>query len=211
MSRVGNHEPNFALMNILTGICVNNANRAAEEDFDLSMHEERSKHRQIVESLKERLRNADVRGAGTIAWSDLDMHLRDKQVRSLFKKIDLEPWHLKNFFDMMGAGDDAEACIDIDQFIRGCFRLRSSVKNIDLVASRHDEAELSAKRLQEIKESLDQLRDVIMQIQSQTTLLSFDQPNGHASRSHWHSLVSSSRPVAAAFAVNGSCPLVDRV
>jgi len=40
----------YAIMNILTGICVNNANRAAEDDFDLSLHEERSRHKSVVYS-----------------------------------------------------------------------------------------------------------------------------------------------------------------
>jgi len=156
----------FAIMNILTGICVNTANRAAEDDFDLSFHAERSKHKSVIVSLKTILHKADSRGEGTITWPDLDVHLHDQHVRGLFKKIDLEPWHLKSFFDMMGADeDDVDASIDIDQFIRGCMRLRCNVKNIDLMASRHVEAEHSAKRLQEIKDSVKQLPGAVLRSQ----------------------------------------------
>jgi len=132
-----------------------------------------------------------TRGEGTITWSDLDVHLHDKRVRSLFKKIDLEPWHLKNFFDLIGANDDeSETGIDIDQFIRGCFRLRCSVKNIDFAASRHDEAEYLGKRLNEIKECLKQVQNAV--VQSQAPLLRIDQQSGDALRSHWNSLVCCS-------------------
>jgi len=153
----------YAIMNILTGICVNNANRAAEDDFDLSFHEERSKHKNVITSLKNIFHGADTRGEGTLTWTDLDKHLHDQQVRALFKKIDLETWHLKSFFEMMGADEgDEEPSIGIDAFIRGCLRLRCTVKNIDLMASRHDESEHFGKRLHEIRDQVALLHNAVM-------------------------------------------------
>jgi len=182
----------YAILNILTGICVNNANRAAEDDFDLSFHQERSKHKNVITSLKNILHGGDASGAGTITWSDLDIHLHNAEVRALFKKIDLEPWHLKSFFDMMGADEDEEeASIDIDQFIRGCMRLRCTVKNIDLMASRHDESEHSAKRLHKIEESVKQIRDAVLQ--NHAALLRLDHQNGHSSRTIWDSISCSKK------------------
>jgi len=157
----------FAIMNILTGIAVNNANRAAEDDFDLSFHQERSKHKNVITGLKNIFHSTNALGDGCITWSDLDKHLRDQQVRALFKKIDLETWHLKTFFDMMGAEEaDEEPRIQIDSFIRGCMRLRCTVKNIDLMASRHDESEHLTKRLHEIRDSVILLHNTVLRIQA---------------------------------------------
>jgi len=180
----------FAIMNILTGIAVNNANRAAEDDFDLSFHEERSKHKTVISSLKNIFHSADTRGEGSITWSDVDKHLRDQQVRALFKKIDLDPWHLKTFFDMMGSEEaDEEPSIQIDSFIRGCMRLRCTVKNIDLMASRHEESEHMAKRLHDIRDSVTLLHSAVMRIQA--TML---EQKGHSTRSSWSDLACSQTP-----------------
>jgi len=146
----------FAIMNILTGICVHNAHHAAEDDCDLAFHAERLKHKNFITSLKTIFHSADTRGKGTITWSDLEKHLHDQQVRALFKKIDLETWHLKSFFDILGEDSEAdiEPSIEIDTFIRGCMRFRCTVKQIDLIASKHFESEHLANWLHEIRDAV---------------------------------------------------------
>jgi hypothetical protein len=178
----------YAILNILTGICVNNANRAAEDDFDLSFHAERSKHKNVIQGLKNIFHAGDTRGEGTVTWTDLDKHLHDPQVRALFKKIDLETFHLKSFFDMMGADEaDEEPSIQIDSFIRGCMRLRCTVKNIDLMASNHAESEHITKRLHEIRDSLKLLHATVRR--NQTTMP--DHQEEHSTWIPWSNLACS--------------------
>lgn len=165
----------FAIMNILTGICVNHANRVAEEDFELSFHAERTKHRAVLASLKTILHNADQSGQGTITWSTLEELLDDQDVRNLFKKIDLESFHLKHFFDLMG-DDNSAANIEIEQFLRGCMRLRCNVKNIDLMAGVHQEAAKTAKHLNDLQSSVAEIH-VILRGQGQKTCSRLDHEN----------------------------------
>jgi len=163
MSRVGNHEPNFTLMNILTGICVNTANKTAEDDFAISIHEERSRQDNVTGRLKELLQKGDKESNGTITWAQLDSLLAFPEVKHAFKKLDLEPWHLQSFFDVLKAGkEDEEPRIAIDHFIRGCMRLRVNVKNIDLIAAGQEQMQSQSKELSEFHKKLSWLCDAVM-------------------------------------------------
>jgi hypothetical protein len=141
----------YAIMNILTGICVNNANKAADDDMELSW--DLAKHTSAVSILRKTLlEDTD----GTITWKQLQRHLNNAKVRGYFKRIDLEPWHLQSFFDLLQIGD-VEQSVPIDQFIRGCMRLRCPVKNVDLMAALREERELDQLRFGNIVSALDQL------------------------------------------------------
>jgi len=145
-----------SLMNILTGICVTNANRAAEEDLEIVVHEEMSKHNSVVGNLRKIFLEADTDQTGTITPAQLNAHLRNPKVRGYFKRLDLEPWHLKSFFELACPLD--EKSIAIDHFIRGCLRFRSTVKNIDLMVSAHDMEERNAVRMAQIQQAVEDLR-----------------------------------------------------
>jgi hypothetical protein len=130
----------YCVMNILTGICVNTANTTAENDFQVSMHEERMRHNNVVVKLTKTLHAAATDGSGLISWPELEAHLEEPSVRNHFKRLDLEPWHLHSFFDLLKAGEgQKEPQISIDHLIRGCMRMRVNVKNIDLMVSDHEQ------------------------------------------------------------------------
>jgi len=144
----------YAIMNILTGVCVNHATKAADDDVENVIREELYRHNNVVNHLQKIFHNADVRGTGTLTWPQLRLHLRDAKVRGYFKTLDLEAWDLHTFFDLLQAGDDDEQpCVGIDQFVRGCMRLKCQVKNVDLMALRHDE-EMQAKRILRMQQEL---------------------------------------------------------
>merc|ERR1719362_2433062 len=129
----------YAILNILTGICCNTANKTAEDDFDITILEERSRQESATKKLTKFFRDQDQTGSGRITWDELNRHLANPQIRGYFKRLDLERWHLQSFFDLLETNDDSEPSIDIDHFIRGCTRLRCSVKNIDLIASSYEQ------------------------------------------------------------------------
>jgi len=163
----------YAINNILTGICVANANRAADDDMELSSEE-------ILKDVNvARLRG--ILSAGTmstssmgtrdfddpkqkITWAQLKVHLGNPIVRAYFKKLDLEPWHLRSFFMLLKVGD-GEPEINIDHFIRGCMRLRCNVKNIDLMAALHENKEYETRRYNELKCSIREVSGIISQLE----------------------------------------------
>jgi hypothetical protein len=151
----------YAVMNILTGICVTTANKAADDDLDYTIHEEITKQKSIVANLKRIL--SDDAGPKScwrsrqLDWPELQRYLADPLVSGYFRRLDLEPWHLQTLFDVLKKDSDTER-IDVDQFIRGCVRLRCQVKNIDMVAAMRDLQRHNDRGFEEIREALEKLQ-----------------------------------------------------
>ena len=78
-----------------------------EDDFEISIHEERSRHDNVTGKLKELLHEGDKDNNGTITWAQLDSHLSCPEIKYAFKKLDLEPWHLQSFFDVLKAAKES--------------------------------------------------------------------------------------------------------
>jgi len=157
----------YAIMNILTGICCNTAHRTAEDDFEISIHEERVRQDAATAKLRKVFHAADVQNQGTITWKQLDSHLGNQAVLNCFKRLDLERWHLQSFFELLPQTDEREPAINIDRFIRGCMRLRCNVKNIDLAAFQFDNQEGRRILCDDICHKVDSLQSSLMALQSQ--------------------------------------------
>jgi len=152
----------YAILNILTGICCTTANKTTEDDMDITMHEEQQRQDCATAKLRKYFHLHDTSGNGEITWKQLDRYLNDPLVRSSFKRLDLERWHLQSFFDMIDTNDDGEASINIDHFIRGCTRLRCNVKNIDLVASGYEGQQVCKKQYLELLRKVDAMHHFLM-------------------------------------------------
>lgn len=162
----------FAIMNILTGICVNHANKAADDDTDLCT-EDMLKNDVNVVTLRKILvagrrdiasdSSPDQATSSKLNWANLKTHLNNPKVRSYFNKIGLEPWHLRSFFDLLKVGEE-EPEVEVDQFIRGCVRLRCNVKNIDLMSALHENKEYESRRIKDIMSSMQEVRFLVSQL-----------------------------------------------
>jgi len=148
----------YAITNILTGICVNNATRAAYEDFEISMYEQMSKRENVVVMLRQIFHDADPERTGVMRWSQLQGQLKNPAVRSFFRKLDLEEWQLYSLFELLKLNDDEDPSINKDLFIRGCTRLRCQVKNIDLMATVKDADKEHVRRQETLIQTLEQVR-----------------------------------------------------
>jgi len=161
---------------------VNNANKAADDDMDLCT-EDMLKHNVNVVRLRTILvagrKSAgsssclDSDTEGKLTWAQLKVHLGDPKVRAYFKKIDLEPWQLHSFFHLLKVDGEEEPEVDIDQFIRGCMRLRCHVKNIDLMAALHENKEHETRRCKELKCSIEEVCALLSELQQRRVPMSF--------------------------------------
>merc|ERR1740138_1382329 len=95
----------YAIMNILTGVCVNQATRAADDDVEFVIQDALERQSGVINSLQKLFHDADVEGTGALTWSQLRLHLRDAKVRAYFKSVGLEAWDLGTFFELLKAGD----------------------------------------------------------------------------------------------------------
>jgi len=168
----------FAILNILTGICVNNAHKAADDDMDLCTEDvlkndvNVARLRKILVTRRKStgsVSSLDSDAGGTLTWAQLKVHLGDPMVRAYFKKIGLEPWQLRSFFHLLQVGDE-EPEVEMDQFIRGCMRLRCSVKNIDLMAALHERKKHEMRHCKDLKSSIEEVCVLVSELRQKQEL-----------------------------------------
>jgi hypothetical protein len=155
----------YAILNILTGICCHTATKTAEEDFDITHLEDRSHAQSASAKLLAYLHDHDESGKGQLTWKQLKHHWGDSDVSSWFNRLDLERWHLQSFFDLLEKSDDEEPAVNIDHFIHGCTRFRCNVKNIDLDAASYEQYHASKKQYSELNQKIDAVYSLLTSYQ----------------------------------------------
>jgi len=126
---------NIALMNVLTGIFVENAMQFAQPDRENLALEKRKQQvqdsaelRRIFQELKA---SSGQSGDDTISKTDFLNAMRQPRLRSLLHTLGLDIRDARIFFSMLVAANEGGS-VDIDQFVDGCMRLKGPATSIDL-------------------------------------------------------------------------------
>lgn len=155
----------FAVLNVVTGVFVGNAQKAQETDTDHQILEEineRSKHMTQVQQVFEA---ADADGSGELCWEEFEEAFADHRIRAYFRflKLDIEgngPDKLFKLFDF-----DGDGLIDIEEFITGCTKLKGVARSLD-VALLHAEFKKQQKAMVAQHKAMGEIRTFIRQCQS---------------------------------------------
>jgi len=110
----------FALLNVVTGVFVQSAMRAAKEDNDVY----------LVNHVRELFENTDTDGSGKISWEEFEDQLESKAMREYFKHIDIDISEAQGLFFLLDM--DGSGTIDADEFLNGSLRLRGPAKAIEI-------------------------------------------------------------------------------
>jgi len=148
----------FAIMNIVTGVFVDQAMKAVQDDWSMVIQEVEDKRKKIITKFYSVCDEILEWNGNSLSWLDMERLIGDRKVRGYFKQLDLDPWDLRTFFKILlrENGNMEDKSVDMDQFIHGCVRLRGSAKNIDLVALRC-ESFTNSRNMQELFSKLDDL------------------------------------------------------
>merc|ERR1719473_1600112 len=105
--------------------------------------------------LRKILIDADAEGTGTVTWPQISKLMRSPTTLAHFRRLDLEPWDLHTFFDLLQQDFDEGPLpeVEIDSFIRTCMRFKGMAKNVEVVALRHEQ-EISTNLLGAIAHDL---------------------------------------------------------
>lgn len=110
----------FALLNVVTGVFVQSAMRAAKEDNDVY----------LVNHVRELFESTDTDGTGKITWEEFEDQLETKAMREYFKHIDIDISEAQGLFFLLDM--DNSGTIDADEFLNGSLRLRGPAKAIEI-------------------------------------------------------------------------------
>eukprot|EP00930_Biecheleria_cincta_P046107 TRINITY_DN3179_c0_g3_i1.p1 TRINITY_DN3179_c0_g3~~TRINITY_DN3179_c0_g3_i1.p1 ORF type:complete len:623 (+),score=96.77 TRINITY_DN3179_c0_g3_i1:160-2028(+) len=125
----------LAVMNVVTGLFVENAIARAQEVRQLTLV---SHARRVFEDL-------DLDTSGTITFDELQAHLDSDSVQDYFKAIDIHISEAKMLFEIMD--QDGSGTIDFTEFLQGCLRLQGPARAVDLFLSSRESKRAHAKTL----------------------------------------------------------------
>jgi len=121
----------IAVMNILTGIFVEQAMKLAQPDRDRLAFEQHRAEIAETNELHKMCQEMDINGDGTIKRSELCEYIEEGKLKAFLMTLGLR-LNLKNaglFFNIIDSASDA---IDIETFVQECMNLRGTASNLDL-------------------------------------------------------------------------------
>eukprot|EP00927_Polykrikos_kofoidii_P042164 TRINITY_DN3601_c0_g1_i3.p1 TRINITY_DN3601_c0_g1~~TRINITY_DN3601_c0_g1_i3.p1 ORF type:complete len:712 (-),score=106.80 TRINITY_DN3601_c0_g1_i3:120-2255(-) len=110
----------FALLNVVTGVFVENAMDSAETD----------KRESTIVKICDLFKRTDNDGSGEVTWEEFQTTLQSEDMQDYFKSIDVDISEAKGLYELLDA--DSSGSIDAVEFVSGCVRLTGPAKAFDV-------------------------------------------------------------------------------
>lgn len=149
----------LSLLNIVTGICVNNALEMAQLDHDLMLKFELERKAAYIESLEGLFHDLDKNESGTLSFEEFVSHLEQPEVTALFSVLGIEVSDAIPFFEALDVDGSHE--IEIDEFVMGCLNLRGNVRTVDVATLLRENKRLMRRIGKTAKKTDMQLQDIL--------------------------------------------------
>lgn len=159
----------FCVLNIVTGVFVDQSTRMAKDDEENMLLEEIESRKKWMKDIEVLFRQADTDHSGTLEFDEFQKLLSDMRVETLLKNIgvDLSKMSLRNVWEMLDF--DNSGSIEMDSFAVGLQNLHGDAKSIDVSRLRHEVMKTQKKlarivQLQEVAQEV--LVRTFQQVQS---------------------------------------------
>jgi voltage-gated sodium channel len=123
----------FALMNTVTGLFVDQAISASAQDTRNVMLEEREAREAAMVFMKQKITTAS-KGKKYINLKNLTEVAADKTAIEIFKKFGIDFRDVMTFYDCVADSDRTIKASQLDQFLKGIFRLSGQASATEMVA-----------------------------------------------------------------------------
>lgn len=140
----------LALMNVFTGVFVDNAVQNSKKQRKSQIEEAIDKKRTILDQIVEFFVATDVNGDGTISSDEIQFLLHDPVMSAYFDMIGFRPGDARLLAELLDHDNSGD--ISLDEFITGCERMRGEAKGIDV--------HVLMMECYQLHEKLDRLHDV---------------------------------------------------
>eukprot|EP00747_Dinoflagellata_sp_TGD_P199423 gnl/TRDRNA2_/TRDRNA2_72659_c0_seq1.p1 gnl/TRDRNA2_/TRDRNA2_72659_c0~~gnl/TRDRNA2_/TRDRNA2_72659_c0_seq1.p1 ORF type:complete len:231 (-),score=50.51 gnl/TRDRNA2_/TRDRNA2_72659_c0_seq1:77-733(-) len=120
----------FAVLNVITGICVDSAIQSAQQDRDIVMERERKLNEQHVEYLIHLFGDADEDGSGLISKEEFVKCISDEKTQQALQALKIDVTYADTLFHIMDA--DQNGVIHLDEFVGICMKLKGEAKSVDI-------------------------------------------------------------------------------
>lgn len=120
----------FAVLNVVTGVFCNSAIETAQRDPELAVHTQIMQKHRCVKYIKKLFNKIDDNESGSISLMEFEEVLKDENVEAYFAVLDMNVTDALEMFKLIDTNHSK--CVDIDEFVEGCLRLRGSARAIDV-------------------------------------------------------------------------------
>eukprot|EP00746_Dinoflagellata_sp_MGD_P136315 gnl/MRDRNA2_/MRDRNA2_70263_c0_seq1.p1 gnl/MRDRNA2_/MRDRNA2_70263_c0~~gnl/MRDRNA2_/MRDRNA2_70263_c0_seq1.p1 ORF type:complete len:615 (+),score=115.77 gnl/MRDRNA2_/MRDRNA2_70263_c0_seq1:81-1925(+) len=143
----------FAVLNVVTGVFVDNARKASEKDTVHAMLEETNDRQKHIQDVVDIFKEADKDGSGELTFDEFEKYISNPCIQAYFRKLKLnyEGTTARKLFNLLDF--DGGGAIDINEFVVGCTKLRGNARAIDVAMLQH-EMRKHAKMLLQLQDSM---------------------------------------------------------
>jgi len=120
----------LALLNIVTGVFVNDSIEFAQNDHDIRTTTEIQHKRDMVLGLKRMFEEIDQDESGTITLEEFKSALEREEVMVLLSALGLDVWDAIGVFNLIDI--DRNEVLEIEEFVMGCQCFRGMATALDL-------------------------------------------------------------------------------
>jgi voltage-gated sodium channel len=127
---------NITLLNLVTGVIVENVLLIAHQDEIDQLRQERKKRGKITQTLNEIFLRADVDGSFSLSRAEFKAMLVDPEVLVLLRTLDINIWDAEDLFDILDVDDSGS--MDIKEFFEGFSRVKGTAHGKHLLKLHYD-------------------------------------------------------------------------
>ncbi|CAE8675620.1 unnamed protein product [Polarella glacialis] len=127
---------NFAMLNVITGFCCENAMSAAREDKEHIVHDQIRNRQVYIRQFSALLKTFDRDDSGEITFFELEEFIHDEDVQAYFASLSMSVDSAWDIFRLLDKDDSGR--ISTEEFISGCLSLKGFAKTIDVVKISQD-------------------------------------------------------------------------
>jgi len=149
----------LAVLNIITGIFVNDALEMARMDRDMLTQLEKEDSKKFLAQLTNVFHVIDRQGTGTISLAEFTAAMNDEDLRITLAVLELTVHDAESFFKVLDI--DQTNTVDIEKFIVGCMRLRGKAGNIPLELMIQEVKLFQKSMVTKIKSKMDRIESAL--------------------------------------------------
>jgi len=117
------------LMNLVTGIIVENAMETSKADHDHMASEKEAKRRKDINRLQRLFKTLDTDGSGTLSWDEFKHSFDDPEMNRYWAVLDFQEEDCAELFRLL-ADEDGE--ITPQEFLEALFRMSGAAQSKDV-------------------------------------------------------------------------------
>jgi voltage-gated sodium channel len=133
----------LAVLNIITGVFVDNAVEAARTQREFLVQKEMELKEKWCEEMRNLFLEMDEDCSGAVSLREVAEFFKDERVWSYFQALGIEAHDAERLFSLLD--EDGSGDISVDEFLSGCLRLKGSARSIDVYALLHDQRRLASR------------------------------------------------------------------